>query len=204
MLAFIGLSMIFWDSFDLPQMENIENQRYLSHSPAVRILGDTIAIVGSIITAFLDEIYQLPKTPRFSNFVIYNVFITINLITFGYFFGGNQFSFNPKNGVFGLFTQQNFVNVFYVSIMLGLNLIIANILLDKIFSQLIRNIASCFQTIITTFIYHIFNIQIIHSGISCLGYAFLIPGMMLIVGGQNYLQNKQAKINFLLYKQQEL
>lgn len=48
-----------------------------------------------------------------------------------------------------------------------------------------------------------FSIEIIYSGVTCLGFAFLIPGMMLIVGGQNILQNKSFGINFSLYKQEE-
>lgn len=89
-----------------------------------------------------------------------------------------------------MFTKENFISVFYVSIMLGLNLVIGSILVDKIFSEFIRNIASCFEPIITISIYHIFSIEVLTPGMSCLGLAFLVPGMMLVVGGQNYLKNQ--------------
>lgn len=102
-----------------------------------------------------------------------------------------------------MFTSQNFVSIFYVSIMLGLNLIIGNILVDKIFSGFIRNVASCFEPIITILIYNGFSIEVVTGGITCLGLAFLVPGMMLIVGGQNYLEHQEIKINFLLYKEEE-
>lgn len=88
--------------------------------------------------------------------------------------------------------------------MLGLNLMIGNVLVDKIFSEVIRNVASCFEIIITTMIYHIFDIEVVHSGMTCLGFSFLVPGMMLIVGGQNQLQNKEFKIDLELYKQDEI
>jgi hypothetical protein len=107
-------------------------------------------------------------------------------------------------GVFGLFTRENFVSVFYVSIMLGLNLIISSLLVDEIFSKFIRNVASCFEPIITVSIYHLFAIEVIAPGTTCLGLAFIVPGMMLIVGGQNYLAHEEIKINFSLYKQQEI
>jgi hypothetical protein len=68
----------------------------------------------------------------------------INLLIFAYFFGGNEFSFDPRRGVLGLFTEENFVSVFYVSVMLGLNLMLGNILVDRLFSDFIRNVASCF------------------------------------------------------------
>lgn len=145
----------------------------------------------------------MPKTPRFSNLLLYNLCLCINLVTIGYFFGGNEFSFDPVIGVFGLFTRENFVSVFYVSIMLGLNLIIGNLLVDKIFSAFIRNVASCFEPIITVSIYHLFSIEVLTPGMASLGLAFIVPGMMLIVGGQNYLKKEEIKINFLIYKEEE-
>jgi hypothetical protein len=96
------------------------------------------------------------------------------------------------------------VNVFYVSIMLGLNLIIGNLLVDKIFSAFIRNVASCFEPIITVSIYHLFSIEVLAPGMACLGLAFMVPGMMLIVGGQNFLKKEEIKINFLIYKEEEM
>ena len=72
--------------------------------------------------------------------------------------GLNEFSFDPYKGIFGLFTSLNFVSIFYVSIMLGLNLIIANVLVNQIFSVFIRNIASCFEIVITSTTFHFFAI----------------------------------------------
>ena len=47
----------------------------------------------------------MPKTPRFSNLLLYNLCLTVNLVTLGFFFGGNEFSFDRSIGVFGLFTR---------------------------------------------------------------------------------------------------
>jgi hypothetical protein len=47
----------------------------------------------------------MPKTPPFSNLLLYNLCLCVNLVTIGYFFGGNEFSFDPVIGVFGLFTR---------------------------------------------------------------------------------------------------
>lgn len=79
--------------------------------------------------------------------------------------------------------------------MLGLNLVIANVLVNQIFSQVIRNIAACFEIVITTTIYHLFSIEKLSTGISSLGLCFLVPGMMMIVGGQGSLQKLEMKIN---------
>lgn len=56
---------------------------------------------------------------------------------------------------------------------------------------------------VTVVIYHLFSIEVLAPGTACLGLAFLVPGMMLIVGGQNYLQKEEIKINFLIYKDEE-
>lgn len=92
------------------------------------LLGDCLAVFGSLASYYLDFYYVAPVMPRFTYLFIYNIFLTFNLITFGYFFGGSEFSFNTKFGVFGLYTYTNFVSVFYVSIMLGMMLIMTNIL----------------------------------------------------------------------------
>lgn len=82
--------------------------------------------------------------PKFTYLYLYNLFLSFNLMTSGYFFGGSEFDFNTKFGVFGLFTYQNFVSVFYVSIMLGFYLIIVNILISQIFNDVIINAGTSF------------------------------------------------------------
>jgi hypothetical protein len=64
-----------------------------------------VSILGSVAILFFEENYSMPKTPRFSNLFLYNLCLCVNLITVGYFFGGNEFSFDPNRGVFGLFTR---------------------------------------------------------------------------------------------------
>jgi hypothetical protein len=67
--------------------------------------GDVLAIAGCLLLLYLQKGAQLPSTPRFSNLILYNVFTAVNLVFCGYYFGGSEFSFNPKNGVFGLLTS---------------------------------------------------------------------------------------------------
>jgi hypothetical protein len=112
----------------------------------------------------------------------------MNLVILGYYIGGTEFSFDPRRGVFGLFTSVNFVGVFYVSIMLGINLVMVNVMVNHIFSQVIRNMASCFEMVLVIAIYHLLNIEKVHTGTTMLGVCFLVPGMMMIVGGQGTLQ----------------
>lgn len=100
-----------------------------------------MAIVGSFVAVYLDQNHQVPDMPKFTYLFLYNVFLSLNSITFGYFFGGSTFSLDPKFGVFGLFTYDNFVSLMYVSVVLGLSLILANVLVSEIFNLAILDMA---------------------------------------------------------------
>lgn len=92
------------------------------------------------------------------------------------------------------------MSVFYVSIMLGLTLIMTNILVRQVFSELIINIASRFEIVETSVIYHVLGLELVPSGLTCLGYSFIVPGLVFILGGQATLDNKDNQLNFELYK----
>jgi hypothetical protein len=77
---------------------------------------------------------KVPGMPRFTYMFFYNLFNAINLISFGYFFGGTDFSFDPQYGIFGLFTYENFVQVFYVGLILGFLMMMSQILVGQIFN----------------------------------------------------------------------
>jgi len=131
---------------------------------------------------------------------IYNILLAINSVAFGYFFGGSEFTFDPFFGVFGLFTRTNFVGILYVSILLGLWLIIVNTLIAQIFTIVIIDIASTFELIICCCIWNLFGLEKFPPGMTCIGYAFLMPGLVFIIGGRGVLDNVDNKINFELYR----
>ena len=128
----------------------------------------------------------------------------MNSITFGYFFGGSSFSFDSKYGIFGLFTYENFVGIMYVSILLGIWMIIVNILIDQIFTLVIIDIASTFELIMCCFIWNLFGLEKFPFGMTCLGYAFLMLGLVFIIGGRGILDNIDNKMNFELYRPTEV
>jgi hypothetical protein len=148
-----------------------------------------MALVGSFASYYLDRYFTRPAMPRFTYLFIYNVFLSFNLINFGYFFGGSEFSSDPKFGVFGLYTYTNFVSVFYVSIMLGLTMILTNIFVRQIFSELIINVSSRFEIIYSSIFYHILRVEQIPSGMTCIGYCFLVPGLIFILVAHAALNN---------------
>jgi dipeptide/tripeptide permease len=53
-------------------------------------------------------------------------------------------------------------------------------------------------------IYHLLALEFIPSGMTCLGYSFLVPGMIFIIGGQGALDDNVNKINFELYRPTEV
>ena len=125
--------------------------------------------------------------PRFTYLYFYNLFLSLNLVTSGYFFGGSSFDFNTKFGVFGLFTYENFVSVFYVSIMLGLYLMIVNLLTSQIFNDVIINAGFQFEVILTLIMWHALGLELMPANMTCLGYAFITPGLIFNIGGQGAL-----------------
>lgn len=128
------------DSITLPQLFGPDVETYKQLPPWKRlILGDGLGIVASFVSVYMDHHFTIPEMPRFTYLYLYNLFLSFNLMTSGYFFGGSSFDFNTKFGVLGLFTYENFVSVLYVSIMLGLYLMIVNVLTSQIFNDVIIN-----------------------------------------------------------------
>lgn len=103
-LVVLGAGMVVWDSWSLPVEAN-PLAFYLSYSPLSRLGGDILSILGSLAILYFESNYSMPKSPRFSNLLLNNLCLCVNLVVMGYFFGGNEFSFDPVRGVFGLFTK---------------------------------------------------------------------------------------------------
>jgi hypothetical protein len=145
-LIIFGIMLVFYDSLSMSVVPNPPpNETFLAVNPFLRIFGDLLTLLASFLFAFLDSKVPNPTYPPFANFLMFNFMTYVNLVMFGYFFGGSSlFSRNPLYGMFGLFTIDNFVMVFYVSIMLGIGLMITNILVNQIFSESIRAMAGIF------------------------------------------------------------
>jgi hypothetical protein len=79
---------MLWDSVFLPVI-SMKNVAFMERNWWQRLLGDGLAMVGCFVLYKLESKNELPKGPRFTIVFIYNICIAINLIVFGYFFGGN-------------------------------------------------------------------------------------------------------------------
>ena len=49
-------------------------------------------------------------------------------------------------------------------------------------------------------LYHIIGLERVPSGLTCLGYSFLIPGLVFVLGGQWNLTNKENNIHLEFYQ----
>jgi hypothetical protein len=191
MLTFIGIILVCTDSITLPIIIDHQTRKYLRTPPWKRlVIGDGFAIMASICSVYFDQNIKVPGMPRFTYMFFYNLFNAFNLITFGYFFGGTEFSFHPTYGIFGIFTYENFVHMFYVGTILGFFIMMSHILAGQIFNELVINIATSMKTIVSSMIMHVLGLELIMSGLTPIGYCFIIPGMVFIIGGQGALAHK--------------
>lgn len=137
-------------------------------------------------------------TPPLQTSLVYNAFIALILSAFGYFCGGSEISFHPLYGMFGLFTIENFVRIFYVSILLGLGFLFTNIFTYIIFPVAIMSIAGIIEPLVSSILLHMFDSEEIPSGFTCIGFSFMIPGLLMIVAGRNSVLGVPMKFNFNL------
>lgn len=79
-------------------------------------------------------------------------------------------------------------------------MVISHILVAQIFNELVINIASNFKTAVSSLVMQALGLELIMSGLTCIGYCFIVPGMIFIVGGQGALSHKENKLAFQLYK----
>jgi hypothetical protein len=191
-LTFIGIVLVCTDSLTLPIIiDPHQTRRYLKTPQWKRfVIGDGCALISSICSVYLDQNMKVPGMPRFTYMFFYNLFNAINLITFGYFFGGTDFNFHSQYGIFGMFTYKNFVEVFYIGIIMGFLMMMVHILVAQIFNELVINIATCFKVILSSMVMHALSLELIMSGLTPIGYCFVMPGMFFIVGGQGALSHK--------------
>lgn len=87
---------------------------------------------------------------------------------------------------------------------MGFLMMMIHILVAQIFNELVINIATSFKVIISSLVMHALHLELIMSGLTCLGYCFVVPGMAFIIGGQAAISHKENKLAFQLYKPPDL
>jgi hypothetical protein len=199
LLVSFGILLVFSDSLTTEYVRPSPlNEKYLGVDPFIRVLGDMLGLAGAMLRIYMTERTPGIQTPPFTTFFLYNFFLTINFASFGYFFGASSLSFDPYTGLFGLFTIENFVSIFYVSTFLGMGMLITNIFVTQIFTDYMISFANVFEPIFSSCMYVITDIEPVPKGLTYLGYAFTVPGSLLIIAGRGILTQMTDKIQLIL------
>lgn len=82
--------------------------------------------------------------------------------------------------------------------MLGIGLMITNVLVNQIFSEIIRAMAGVFEPLVTSILYHMLDLEPVPSGLTCIGFSFIVPGQLMIVAGQGIIHEKPGLIKLIL------
>jgi drug/metabolite transporter (DMT)-like permease len=101
-LVVLGIGLMLLDSLFNHNYNTLTHSR-ISPVNFLRLVGDLFAITGSLLCAYLNQQYTAPKDPKFLSLFFRNLFISINFMCLGYYYGGNELSFDGFRGVFGLF-----------------------------------------------------------------------------------------------------
>lgn len=58
--------------------------------------------------------------------------------------------------------------------------------------------AGIFEPLVTSILYHVIGLEPIPSGLTCIGFSFIVPGQLMIVAGQSIIHERPGLINFRL------
>ena len=72
--------------------------------------------------------------------------------------------------------------------MLGLSLMVSLVMINQMFSTFILDISNAFVPFLSSFFYQLLSIESV-LGYTNLSFGFLIPGVILILSGDNALKN---------------
>lgn len=87
--------------------------------------------------------------------------------------------------MFGMFTTTNFVRIFYIAILLGMGIMITNIFTRMLFPAVILSICGIVEPLISSCLLHFFDSEEIPSGFSCIGFSFMVLGLLMIIAGRS-------------------
>jgi hypothetical protein len=109
-----------------------------------------------------------------------------------YFFHGSSLDFDYKFGLLGIFNAGHFVTFFQLSVVIGFGMLWSYTMISNLFSEpLLPALATQFEPILSLMFIDLIGLQPMPSGYTMMGYLFYLPGMFLIVIGQNAYQKIQ-------------
>ena len=133
--------------------------------------------------------------PPYLSMFLNNVFTCVIVIFSAFFFNGTTFDFNTSWGVFALFTHAHFSNFLYMSIVLGMGVFISSVMVSKMFPDpIVPALAMTLEPIISTILFQMVGVQTMPGSFACMGYALIIPGVIVILGGNCLFTRRKVEL----------
>jgi len=158
------------------------------------LFGDLLAFLGSIAAAsfFLINAEIKHKYPLYTGITIMAVLGSIYMSLFSLIVDGANISFDPYNGIFGLFTEK-WIGIFIIiGIVTGLGCYVLYVVVSKLLDTVIVTVALNFEPVFSAIIVWIFGMQSLPGPLTYVGACFIIPGVIFVVLGQHELKRQES------------
>ncbi len=76
---------------------------------------------------------------------------------------------------------------------------LSNIMLYEIYSSFILEIANSFVPLVTALLYRILSLELVPA-YTYMSFGFFVPGMILILSGENASKGGVVKMDFVVYR----
>ncbi|KAL4432768.1 hypothetical protein ABPG74_011589 [Tetrahymena malaccensis] len=196
-VTFVLADNIFFDASDLPPSAYHYKMTKFIHRPNWQrvLFGNGSSLIVSFLMSKLAKHQAAAREvfPAHLNTILTFFLNMFNLTLLSYFFSGMDFVKDPSWGWYGLFTEQNFVSFLLMSILLGMGSFVSMFIVSKVFVPLVPQTAQLFEPVISTLALQALGVQILPEGLTCLGYALILPGLFSIILGQYFIQQQNQK-----------
>jgi len=159
------------------------------------VYGDIVGILGSVGAAF----YFTKNAELKYDFPVYLGIFAMSVIGFfqisiaSFILEGSTFSFDPMNGLFGLFTQEWFVTYIYVVIITGYGAYVCYVFALKYFDALLVSIVITLEPIVGAIIVFLLGWQSFPGPLTIIGFFVILPGILIVTLGKSKRLNNSVK-----------
>ena len=107
------------------------------------------------------------------------------MIIFSLIFEGAEISFDPYNGIFGLFTEKWFEFYIWIGLVCGLGCYVLYVVVAKLLDALVIGVTLNFEPVGSAILVWLLGVQSLPGILTIIGSLFILPGVILVVYGQD-------------------
>ena len=161
------------------------------------VFGDLMGILGSVGAAF----YFTKNHELKYDFPLYLGIMCMSFLGFvqisfaSILFEGATLSFDAKNGLFGLFSQEWFVTYIYIVIITGYGAYVAYVLALKYFKALLVSVVLTLEPMAGAVIVYILGWQSFPGPLTLMGFMIILPGIIVVSIGKDQKPTSENKEN---------